>query len=398
MRTIRAGISVSAVAILGIVAPACLPAQTSAEASVWPTDGWAVASPSEEGLNEAPLVELHEKVEAGGFGYVDRLLVVRNGLVVFSERYDNDYRKISEGRAAAAHQYNYEHPDWHPYFMGRDVHTLQSVTKSITSALIGIAIERDEIDGTAVLVLDFFPDELGGADERLKRATLEDLLTMRLGMEWHETDRPIGPTNTTIQLEESEDWFRFTFDQPMQSEPGEVWVYNSGASHLMSGIVKEATGKYVDEYAEEHLFRPLGIREYHWKKTPTGHPDTEGGLYLKAEDLAKIGYLYLNDGIWDGRRILPDGWVASSVTRHVVDTAPSNPNWNPGYGYQWWRPDREGVEIWAGFGYGGQFLLVLPEYDIVGAVNSWNIFGRQPSILGPFIDALLESAGRSPQP
>ena len=388
-------LTVSALALLSILLPASLAAQSTAREPAWPTEGWRIDSPVNQGLDGAPFVELHEQIAAGSFGYVDRLLIVRNGRVVFSERYENDYRAITQGRDTSAHQYNYQHPAWHPYYRGREVHTLQSVTKSITSALIGIAIQRGEIEGTDALVLDFFPDERAAADERLKRATLEDLLTMRLGMEWHETDRPIGPTNTTIQLEESDDWFRFTFEQPMEHEPGEVWVYNSGASHLMSGIIRHATGTHVDQYAESHLFGPLGISDYHWKTTPTGYPDTEGGLYLRAEDLAKIGYLYLNDGVWDGQRILPEGWVASSVARHVEDTAPSNPNWNPGYGYQWWRPDRGAVEIWAGLGYGGQFLLVLPEHEMVGVVNSWNIFERRPSILGPLIDAMLQSTGQS---
>jgi len=118
---------------------------------------------------------------------------------------------------------------------------------------------------------------------------------------------------------------------------------------------------YIDKYAEEHLFKPLGISNYYWKRTPTELPDTEGGLYLEPHDLAKIGYLYLNDGIWDGRRILPEGWVQATVTPHVADIAPDNDNVNAAYGYQWWLIPYNGKSkeyIYACSGYGGQRLLV----------------------------------------
>ena len=230
-------------------------------------------------------------------------------------------------------------------------------------------------------LLSFFSDyDLSKVDPRLQKATLKNLLTMQSGIEWHESDRPLDETNTTLQLERSADWIRFTLAQPMDSEPGTKWAYNSGGSALMAEIVRKSTGMHVDKYAERYLFGPLGIRDYHWKKTPTGHPDTEGGLYLAAPDLAKIGLLYLNDGVWEGKRILPAGWARESTDKHVNQ---------PMYGYQWWRMDRQGAEIWAGNGFGGQFLLVLPSKNIVAVVNSWNVFGVQaPSITGPLLSAL----------
>ena len=120
---------------------------------------------------------------------------------------------------------------------------------------------------------------------------------MRSGIEWHESDRPLDETNTTWQLEQSKDWIAFTLAQPMDADPGTTWTYNSGGSALMAEIVRRATGRHIDAYAAEHLFAPLGIRAFHWKATPTGHPDTEGGLYLSAPDLARIGYLYLRGGM-----------------------------------------------------------------------------------------------------
>jgi CubicO group peptidase (beta-lactamase class C family) len=356
-----------------------------------------------QGLDGAEFTRLHEAIEAGAYGHVDRMVVVRNGRLVFSERYDNDYQTISKGSqsalgcgwetcesdAAASDPYNYLHPSTHPFYQGREVHSLQSVTKSVTATLIGIAITRGEIESVDASLLSFFESyDLSGVEERLYEATLEDLLTMRTGIEWHEQDRPLDETNTTLQLERSDDWIQFTLDQPMDANPGEKWVYSSGGSHLMSGIIKAATGQFIDAYAEEHLFGPLGINDYHWKKTPKGYPDTEGGLYLEAEQLAKIGYLYLQGGVWEGRRILDADYAAQATAIRVERV--NNPGW--GYGYQWWRLDQDGVEIWAGLGFGGQFLFILPEYDLIGVVNSWNLFGQpQGSILTALRQALIES-------
>ncbi len=399
-----------AIACLGAV-PAtspCLPTSgpLAAQEALWPTDGWALATPASQSLDPAPLEAIHREVRAGTYGLIDRLVVVRNGRLVTSHRYENDYRQISRGetrsglgcgwetceREEEVHQYNYLHPDFHPHHQGQDLHSLQSVTKSVTATLIGVAIQRGDIPGLDTPLLSFFQDyDLSGVDPRLHDATLEDLLTMRSGIEWHEQDRPLDETNTTIQLEWSEDWIQFTLDQPMDAAPGTKWAYNSGGSHLMSGVIRAATGRFVDAYAEAHLFGPLGIRSYHWKKTPGGYPDTEGGLYLEAEQLAKVGYLYLNEGVWDGERILPAGWSVRATEEHVPEVNSAG----FGYGYQWWRLDRGDVQVWAGLGFGGQYLLILPQHELIGVVNSWNLFGAgQTNILGPFLTALIDAADR----
>lgn len=366
----------------------------------WPAGSWPTATPEAEGLSSAAFETLDRDVRSGTYGNIDHLLAVRRGRLVVNHRYARDYREISRGRTgpigcgegctdpAWMHQFNYFHPNWHPYHQGRDVHTLQSVTKSIAATVIGIALGRGEIPALDRPFLTYFADrDLSRLGPRLKRATLEDLLTMRSGIEWHEGDRPLGPTNTTVQLEASQDWIQFTLDQPMDADPGTKWAYNSGGSQLLSGIVRSATGRFIDDYAREHLFAPIGIRDFHWKRTPTGHPDTEGGLYLAAEDLARIGYLYLHDGVWNGRRILPAGWGTRATGRHAKAVAPG---WD--YGYQWWITTRNGVDVWAGRGFGGQLLIVIPSRETVGVVNAWNVFGGPArNIFGPFVDALLGS-------
>lgn len=367
--------------------------------ATWPTDGWARASAADHGLDPALLEALDARVRAGEFGYIDRLVVVRDGFLVQDERYEVDYEEVSEGRTSAIgcgfgctdpswdHEFNYLHPDWHPYYQGRDVHTLQSVTKSVSATLIGIAIARGEIVGVDAPLLPFLSAyDLSGVPAGLHEATLADLLTMRTGIEWHETDRPMDDTNTTILLERSADWVAFTLTQPMDAAPGEKWAYNSGGSQLMSAVLRAATGQTMDLYAEQHLFGPLGIEDYYWKITQAGLPDALGGLYLEAADLAKIGYLYLKGGVWDGQRLLPEGWVEAATRRHVE---------NPGYGYQWWRPDPGGVEVWAGQGFGGQFLLVLPDYDVVAVINSWNQFGGRPGNLrDALVSAIVDATAR----
>ncbi len=368
--------------------------------------GVARAQTAASTLDRAPLDRLAAAARAGTFGYVDRLLVLHNNRSVLDERFPQDYAVISRGKrsplgcgvdacrdSTEVNHFNYLHPRFHPFWQGGAPHTLQSVTKSVTATLIGVAQQRGEIKDIKAPLLSFFTRyNLSKADPRLQKATLEDLLTMRTGIEWHENDRPLDSTNTTMQLEHSPDWIQFTLDQPMDAEPGTKWVYNSGGSALMAEVIRSTTGLHAQQYAERYLFSPLGITSYHWKLTPTGHPDTEGGLYLDAGDLAKIGQLYLDDGKWNGKQLLPPGWAKQATAKHVPNIA-ANPN-SPGYGYQWWRYDRRGVEVWAGNGFGGQFLLVIPAHGLVGVVNSWNVFDqRVQSVLAPFIDAMLDAAG-----
>ncbi len=389
--------------LLLLILPACSSGSEMQQSSA-DTFEWASSSPAAEGLNPSPLDGLHNDIVAGRYGLIDRFVVVRNNKLVVNKHYPQNYDSVSVGHSSAlgcgantcstaeeeSDPYNYLHPSTHPYYQGRAVHSLQSVTKSVASTVVGIAVANGAIKNLDEPLLSFFPDyDLSNVDPRVHDASLEDLLTMRSGIEWHETDRPMDSTNTTLQLEWSDDWIQFTLNQPSDSAPGEKWAYSSGGSHLMSGIVKHATGKFIDEYAEEHLFGPLGIDDYHWKKTPRGYPDTEGGLYLEAEQLAKIGQLYLNGGVWNGQRILSEAYVEKAVAALVHDVYPNG--WD--YGLQWWRLDRGDTQVWAGLGFGGQFLLILPQHEMVGIVNGWNLYGgSQSGILGPFLSALISSA------
>lgn len=373
----------------------------AAQAAPWPTQEWARATPVSQGVEIGPWTALDSAIRAGRYGNVDRLLVIRNGFLVLDYAYPRDYTTIAAGRRSVigcgpgacdgyqvTGEYNYFDPGTHPFYRGSEVHSLQSVTKSVMATLVGIALQRGEITSLQAPLLDYlrrYQDVR--TDPRLERATLHDLLTMRTGIEWHEGDRPLDSTNTTVQLEWSDDWVRFTLSQPMDADPGSKWVYNSGGSHLIGAVLDYATGVHPIEYARRHLFAPLGIRDFHWKIAGGGLPDGEGGLYLTAESLAKVGYLYLRGGVWNGQRILPAEYV-----REATWTLATTPN-GMGYGFQWWRADREGLEVWAGLGFGGQVLLVVPSLDLIAVTMGWNVYGdRVPGLVGPMIAAIGASA------
>jgi CubicO group peptidase (beta-lactamase class C family) len=357
---------------------ALLAAPQAPASAGWPTKAWPEATPESQGIDRAPLEALDRELAAGTHGYVDAMLVIRNGRVVFEKSYDRsrDYARLFTGKGEPG-IYNYYDPGWHPYYKGTALHTMQSVSKSVTSALIGIAIRRREIPGVDVRVVPYFSAFGIAADPRRDRMSLRDVLTMTTGIRWdEESTEYTDPANNCAVMEGKEDWVRYVLEQPMADEPGKTFVYNSGATELLSYLIWKATGKQADDYAKEHLFGPLGI-DFYWKRTPKGLADTEGGLYLTPRDLAKLGYLYLKDGVWDGKRILPEGWAKTS-TRPLVHT-------NVGTfacGYKWWVLPRDGQrahDAFAGWGYGGQLLLVVPDLELIAVFTGWNIYD-QPSL------------------
>ncbi len=349
-----------------VLATAPLPAQ-------WPT-----ASPASVGLDSTILAALDADMARGQYGLVDGFAVVKDGRLVWSRQWRRNYDSVYQALApldTVDHQFNYDHPDWHPWHQRGDLHTLQSVTKSVTSILVGIAIARGEIASVDTPIITWFDTTaMAHLDDRKRRITLRDVLTMTPGIAWNENVPYTDSTNSAIRLEASREWVRYVIDLPMANEPGTVWGYNSGASVLMGAIVAKATGRPVAEYAREHLFGPLGITDFHWKASPTGEQDTEGGLYLRTEDLAKIGWLYLSGGEWNGRQVVPRSWVEQSLAANPV--GPANPR--IGYGFQWWLyPDlvEQGRMLPSGSGYGGQFPMLFPGDSMVVVVNQWNIRG-----------------------
>jgi CubicO group peptidase (beta-lactamase class C family) len=369
-----------AVQIRSALAIAAFPALASAQ---FPAERWATATPREAGINAAVLDSIDREVKAGQYGYVDRIVVIRRGKVVWDRKYPQDYvaayDSLSRLRSPLnAHDptgpYNYYATWWHPYYRRGDLHTLQSVTKTITSVVIGAAVTRGEFPSLDTPVLSFFDTtKVKNIDDRKRRMTIRHLLTMTDGMDWRENLPYTDPRNTTVTMESSYDWIGLTIDQPMAAEPGERWNYNSGASELLADIFHKATGTDIEDYAARHLFAPIGIRNWYWKRTPAGLIDTEGGLYLEALDLARIWYLFLRGGMWNGTRVLSEEWVRSSVAPAIAVAATPGA---PKYGYKWWlypHPSDSTATVWSGNGFGGQFPMAIPREDMIVVFNAWNI-------------------------
>ncbi len=333
---------------------------------------WEASDAKSAGIDPKVIDSIHQEITEGVYGLIDHFLLIRNGKVVVDYNYQQDYQSIMQQYDTTNHQYNYDHTAWHPYYQNTDLHTLQSVTKSITSILMGIAVDEGLIGSVDSSMLSYLQAyQVDTTDDRKQSIRIHDLLTMRSGIEWDEENYDEA-NNSCILMEASHDWVQFILDHPMDTIPGTRFEYNSGASVLLGKIVREATGKRIDYWAEEKLFGPLGIEDYYWKLTPTGEVDTEGGLYLSTHDLAKIGYLMLNNGKWEGQQVVSQAWVRKSLSPQVDFDGQS------GYGYQWWIPSHhdDNTKIFAGNGYGGQFLMVAPEYQTMVVFNGWNIHAR----------------------
>ncbi|MEQ8713463.1 MAG: serine hydrolase [Cyclobacteriaceae bacterium] len=337
-----------------------------------PTLYWDTSTPEAEGIDPAELEAIHQDITKGSYGLIDHFLVIRNDNLVFDQHYDQDYVTIAQQYDTTDFQYNYDHSAWHPFYNGTQLHSLQSVTKSVTSMLVGIAVDEGLISSLDSSIAPYFSTyDVDWSDERKSAITLHDLLTMRSGIAWDEENYDEA-SNDCIVMELTDDWIDYVLTRKMDTLPGTTFEYNSGVSVLLGKIVHEATGKRIDQWAEEKLFGPIGITDYYWKKTPIGEIDTEGGLYLSSHDLAKIGYLMLNKGMWESKQIISEAWVTAS-TEPIVNVSEK-----VGYGYQWWVPKHQGgqAEIFAGNGYGWQFVMAAPAYDLLVVFNGWNIHGQ----------------------
>jgi len=368
----------------------------------WPTRGWPSTTPPEVGLDARVLAALDADIGEGKYGYVDSMLVIRHGKVAYERSYGHDYDRIyaREARTPGAlveHDpsgpYNYFNPWWHPFYRRGTLHTMQSVTKTVTSVVIGIAVGRQEFPSIDTPVLSFFdPGKVAHVDERKRRMTVRHLLTMAAGLDWDEDLPYADPKNTCMAMEASYDWVQFSIDREMAHDPGEVFRYNSGATMLLSHVFRAATGQDIEEYAARHLFAPLGIERHFWKRSPSGLVDTEGGLYLEPRDIARIAFLYLKGGRWDGRQVVPEEWVKASLAPSLDVTEDRSVQ----YGYKWWlhryRYQGEDRVAFAGSGFGGQRPIVLPELDLVVVFTGWNILPDRPSLrVQVAIDRILEA-------
>ncbi len=279
-------------------------------------------------MDSALLTEMLETIDQRDYG-IDAIVVVRNGVKVLDAHVD-------------------------PFKAG-ERHVIYSCTKSVVSALIGIAIEQGYIKGLDQPVLELFPDHtFANLDADKESLTIEDLLTMSTGLDCQ--DSYLYRWKGLNEMWESDDWVQYVLDLPMIAPPGEKFEYCNGASFLLSVIIQETTGMTAREFAKEHLLAPLSITNVEWETNPQGIDLGYAGLYMLPQDMAKFGQLFLQEGEWDDQQIVPAEWVATSTSKHISGTL------QPGYGYQWWVTTYGAT---MALGYQGQYIVVIPELDLV---------------------------------
>jgi CubicO group peptidase (beta-lactamase class C family) len=276
----------------------------------------------------------------------------------------------------------------HP-FQPDSKHIIHSCTKSIVSALVGIAIEEGYIRGTGQRVIDLFPSRtIANLDANKREMTLEDLLTMSSGLDCQ--DSYLYRWRGLNEMRQSDDWVQHVLDLPMIAEPGTRFEYCNGVSFLLSAIIQETTGQTTLDFAREHLFGPLGITDVDWPANPQGINIGWGELHMKPHDMAKIGHLYLHDGRWGDQQVVPAEWTSASTKKYIDGTL------QDGYGYQWWV---DGTGYYVALGYAGQCIFVIPDLDLVVVFVSdleEADFYIPQILLSEYIVPAIESSGPLP--
>jgi CubicO group peptidase (beta-lactamase class C family) len=351
------------VAVLALMLPGRAPSSTG-HASNWPTESWATSSPEEQGMDSGKLEAMMAYIDEHDMA-VDSILVVRHGRIVFEE--------------------------YGPGYTPSLRHPLYSVTKSVTSMLVGIAIDHGFIDGLDMPIAGLLPEYTSAnPDPRREQITLEHLLTMSDGIDWREHDFPYEDERNIVgQAELSTDAVQFVLDRPMARAPGEAWAYNSGASILLGAILEEATGQNLVSFAREVLLDPIGVGTVYWEQMSDGHYQTGGGLHMAPRDMARLGYLMLHNGNWNGEQIVPADWVVRSTSTHYQAHGPY------GYGYQWQiLPGEQGYRA---EGLYQQYIYVLPEADMV-VVATADIHASLHSVAGLVNSLVLPACADLRQP
>ena len=304
----------------------------------WPTHGWRTSTPEAQGMRSDVLADMFADLTYSDHS-IDSVTIIRNGYIVL-DAYFFPFRKDTK-------------------------HIIHSCTKSITSTLVGIAIDKGYIQNVQQPLMAFFPDisladTTGGKD----RITLENVLTMATGQDCRDSYR--HRWQGLKQMMRSDNWAQYMLDLPMADPPGTRFVYCNGATYLLSAIVQKATGMRTLAFARQNLFAPIGITDVRWETDPQGIDVGFGRMWLKPHDMAKLGWLFLNRGQWDGKTIISADWV-TAATRGHIETKSSDQ-----YGYQWWV-NKEGS--FAAMGHRGQRIFVFPKHDIVAVFTCF--YGRR---------------------
>ena len=318
----------SAAIFLSLLFSHTLLADSPSRSDYWPTHGWKTTTPEEQGMESGKLVDMLKIIRDSDLN-VDSVTIVRNGYIVLDSCF-------------------YPFPE-------NTKHNLYSSSKSVMSILIGIAIEKKLIKDVKQPVLSFFPHRtISNMDENKKKMTLQNLLTMTTGLACE--DSWLHGRTGLYEMMRSSDWAQHVLDLQMIEPPGNVFEYCSGATYLLSVILQQASGKKSLDFARQYLFSPLGITDAYWDTNSQGIDWGFANLRLTPQDMAKIGWLFLNQGKWDNNQVVPAAWVRDSIQRHIkAETVAEF------YGYQWWVEK----DYYLAAGSWGQYLFIAPEQNIV---------------------------------
>jgi CubicO group peptidase (beta-lactamase class C family) len=289
-------------------------------------------------------------------------MIVRHGKLVLERYFEGDDENWggSIGRVAFG-------PD--------TLHDLRSVTKSILGLLYGIALAHGKVPAPDRQLLEIFPGYADlASDPRHRRLTVAHALTMTLGFDWNEDIPYQDPANSEIQMEMAPDRFRYIFSRPFVSDPGARWIYGAAATELIGALIVKGTGQSLPDFARANLFDPIGIGATAWSNGFNGVPAPSSGLRMTPRDLARVGRLILDRGQWEGRPVVPAGWLDASFKAHVRADEFRR------YGYFWYlgdfaqgNPNAQRAVPWIGaVGYGGQRLFVMPDSGIAVAMTAGN--------------------------
>ena len=336
------------VVLVVAVARTGTPAECRAPAAM--SDDWPVSPPAQQGLDPELICAtgpgLAQRTEAAPHGVV----VVRHGALVYEQYFAGDV----------------------PY-NANTLHNIESITKGVVALLIGIALDRGWLSDLDAPVVAFFPEYADLRTAEKDRITLRHLLAMTSGLDWPERAISINNwANIVRQGRSASDPYRFVLARPVETTPGTAWNYNGGGVWLLGLILRKVSGQPIEEFAEEALLEPLGIQDELWDRFPNGDAATSGGLRLRTRDLAKLGQLVLDGGVWHGRQIVSAGWIKQMI-------APQSPrglsfSFARSYGYLWWQGHSvigdHDIEWVGALGRGGQRLYVVPTLNLVVAVTA----------------------------
>jgi len=312
----------------------------------------------EQNLDSKVLEELVNELGKGTYGDVHSLLIMRNDSFVLEKYFSPN-----------------------PVSVRETLQDIQTVTQAITSTLVGIAIHQGKISGVDEKVYNFFPEysHIFDQDSAKYTITLEHLLTMTAGFAWTEDIATYWWYGAEDELANmiwctDGDWIKHVLSRPLFDDPGSRFVYNSGATMLLSGIINKACGLSLEEFAAEYLFKPLGISTWEWETCPKGNSTTFFHLDLRPLDMLKIGQLYLNKGRWNGVQVVPEEWINVSTERQVNDFDAGIPPIDAcDHGYLWWRySDNHPAssmlkinDVYFAFGWADQYIWIIPHLNMV---------------------------------